>query len=182
MFTWSVTGGAISGSPNANAVNIVWGTGSTGTITVTQTNSFGCDSTVSVNITIIAFPVVSITAPANSCLDVPSQFSVNLSAGENASWSVTGGTVIGPNNMPTVDIGWTTGGFHIVTLVVTNSSGCTATVTANAFVELPPVPIISGPDPVCETDTVQYAVAFVPGHTYIWNVTGGSIVSFNITN
>jgi gliding motility-associated-like protein len=183
LFAWTVTGGAISGNPNANAINVVWGTGSSGTVTVTQTNASGCDSTVSVNINIIALPVVSITAPTDACLDMPSQFSINLSAGENAVWSVTGGTIIGPNNMPTSDIAWTTGGMHTITAVVTNSTtGCSTTVTTNMIVELPPAPVISGLDPVCELDTAQYSVAFMPGHMYIWNVIGGSIVSFNISN
>lgn len=182
QFAWSVTGGVISGTPNSNAVNVVWGTGSSGTVTVTQTNTSGCDSTVSVNVSIMTLPVVSITAPANSCLDMPSQFSVNLGPGENASWSVTGGSVIGPNNLPMADIAWATGGMHIVTVVITNTSGCSATGNVNAFVELPPNPIISGPSPVCETDTAQYSVAYVPGHMYIWNVSGGSIVSLNISN
>jgi gliding motility-associated-like protein len=182
LFSWTVTGGSIAGSPNSSAVNIIWGTGSSGTVTVTQTNSYGCDSTVSINVNIISLPVVSIMVPQNSCLDMLSQFSVNLQPGENAVWNVTGGTFVGPNNMSTVDVGWSTGGFHNISVVVTNSSGCTTTVNANAFVELPPTPIISGPSPVCETDTAQYSVAYIPGHTYIWNVTGGSIVSFNISN
>ncbi|MBK5284887.1 MAG: gliding motility-associated C-terminal domain-containing protein [Bacteroidia bacterium] len=182
FYNWSVTGGSIVGPANSSSINVTWGAQGSGTVSITQTNQWGCIATVSLNVTIAPLPVVSVTTPPYLCSDAGSSFSVNLSSGQNALWSVVGGTVNGPNNTSTLNVNWSSGGFHTVTVIVTSSSGCSTTSTSNVFVEAPPVPVISGPAPVCEFDTGYYSVAFVSGHFYIWNVIGGSIIGFSVGN
>lgn len=181
-FNWSVTGGSIIGPATSSSINVTWGAQGTGTVTLTQTNQWGCVANVPLTVTIVALPVVTISAPANLCLDVNTLFSVNLSPGETAVWTVSGGTIAGPNNTSALDVGWASAGMHSVTVTVTNSSGCTATSTSNVFVETPPAPLISGPSPVCEYDTAQYSVPFLAGHFYNWSITGGSIIGFSVGN
>src|ERR1051325_10576232 len=45
-----------------------------------------------------------------------------------------------------------------------------------------PTPVMAGRQKVCMQDTATYWVPNVPGHTYNWSVTGGSIISFTVTN
>ncbi|MDT8373316.1 MAG: lectin-like protein, partial [Bacteroidales bacterium] len=52
------------------------------------------------------------------------------------------------------------------------------TVNVNVITGTPPAPVISGPETVCPGATgVIYSTPLVPGHSYLWEVTGGTIVS-----
>jgi hypothetical protein len=46
----------------------------------------------------------------------------------------------------------------------------------------PPIPVISGTNPVCIWDTYLYSTPHTEGHTYTWTVTNGTIVSGQGTN
>jgi hypothetical protein len=50
-YNWSVTGGTITSS-SGNNLTVLWSFPGTGTITLTETNPQGCDSTISININI----------------------------------------------------------------------------------------------------------------------------------
>src|SRR5204863_456778 len=56
-YLWTVTGGTITGTNTTSSINVLWGSAGSGNISVIQTNSFGCDSTVASSITIRPTPV-----------------------------------------------------------------------------------------------------------------------------
>ena len=56
-YLWSVSGGIIQGTTTDTSIKILWGINGVGIVTLTQTNSFGCDSAVTKSITINPTPV-----------------------------------------------------------------------------------------------------------------------------
>lgn len=55
-YLWTVSGGTISGSNTGNLVNITWGAAGSGSVTIKQTNTYGCEFTTIKNINILASP------------------------------------------------------------------------------------------------------------------------------
>ena len=119
-----------------------WSTGyTTQTIIVDSTNSYsvtvtdansGCSASNSVNITILAVPVVNLGSDISRCGGV-----ANLDAGN------TGFTFLWSNGPTTQTDIISTSGNYIVT--VTDTSGCTASGSINVYIK--PVPVVNlGPD------------------------------------
>lgn len=178
---WSVTGGQIVGANNATSVNILWNTPGTGTITVTETTSLGCDSsaTISVNIGQTSIPVI--TGPNPVCAYSVSSYSTPLVANTSYTWSVAGGTIIS-NSGTAVSIRWNAGAAGTITLTASNSSGCDSTVSQNITVNPTPVPVITGPVSVCMYNIVTYALQTASANTKLWTVAGGQIIGASIGN
>jgi hypothetical protein len=112
-------------------------------------------------------PVITALGPTTFC---PGG-TVELDAGggySSYSWSNGG-------NGRTITVG--TAGSYSVT--VRDSVGCTGTSSPVAVsISDPPKPVIGGPNALCLNSTADYlAVPAVAGDTYLWSVTGGTIVS-----
>ncbi|MES2559346.1 MAG: gliding motility-associated C-terminal domain-containing protein [Bacteroidota bacterium] len=174
-YQWSVTGGTIQGSTTDSIVSIKWNATGVGTITLKQTNTFGCDSTVSRIITIQPTPAPIITGPSPVCEYKTTSYTTNTTAGNAYQWSVTGGTIQGSTTDTLVTIKWNATGIGTVTLTQTNSLSCDSTVSRTITIQPTPAPIITGPSPVCEFKTTSYTTNATAGNTYQWNVTGGTI-------
>lgn len=114
---------------NANAYGVYVKPAATSTYTVTTTNSFGCETTRDVTVTVNANPTVSIgQLPARICVSDPE---VELQASPiGGTW--TGAGISGTSLIPPA-VG-TTGTFPL-TYSYTNNSGCTSTATVNAHIE-----------------------------------------------
>jgi gliding motility-associated-like protein len=174
-YSWSVTGGMISGSSNNSSVNVQWNTAGNVTIAVTQSNSFGCDSTVSIPVTILTIPTPVINGPLNVCEFQTMTYSASYVSGNTYNWNVTGGTIIA-NNTNSITVNWPSAGNGTVTLTQANTLVCDSTVILNVIIGPQPVPVINGPQSVCTTTISQYTIANpVTGNSYNWSVTGGSI-------
>jgi gliding motility-associated-like protein len=178
-YNWNVTGGTIVSTAN-NSVVVSWPAAGTGIVTVTEINTVTCDSTVTLNVNVAPQPAPTISGPPVNCTTYSSQYRVvNVVAGNTYLWSVTGGTIIGPNNLSIVDVMWTVPGTASITLNETNNLGCDSTVSMAPTVLVIPTPVLSGPDSVCQYGTITYSVPLVQGNSYTWNVTGGSVISIN---
>ena len=70
----------------------------------------------------------------------------------------------------------------IYSLVITDTQGCTDTLTQEITQPDGSFPVISGLFDVDPMDNEQYTVNTWPGATYVWTVTGGSILSGDSTN
>ncbi|MCX6229932.1 MAG: CHRD domain-containing protein [Bacteroidetes bacterium] len=113
---WSVSGGTInSGYTNtSDPIKIDWGTGSTASITATETNIYGCSTTHTMDITINPLPTASISGNNSP-----------ICAGNNAVFTLTGT----PSAIVTYSLD---GG---ITTATTTLTGGTATITIiNAIV------------------------------------------------
>ncbi len=67
-YAWQVTGGTIVGAANTNSITVAWGLPGTGSVSITQTSTFGCDSTVSKTaIQAMRTPAPVISGPDTIC-------------------------------------------------------------------------------------------------------------------
>lgn len=142
----------------------------TNTYTVTVTNSAGCSATDNITVTVNLVP----TADAGNSQIVCDGALITLiaSGGNSYQWNngITQGT-------PFVIHGTTT-----YTVTVTNSFNCSSTDQVTITVNPIPTPIISGVTTVCEGTTSPYSTTNLNGHTYLWNITGGSPATSNSSN
>jgi len=180
-YHWVITGGTLLSPNNSGTVNVQWNNAGSGSITFTATHAAGCDSTITYPVTINPKPTPLITGPSSVCIPSSSTFSVNAS-GNNYSWSVVGGNIIGSSSGNSINVQWTNPGTANVSVIETNSFGCDSTVAISVALSPYPTPVLTGRNKVCAQDTANYWVPNVAGHTYNWTVTGGSIVSFTVTN
>jgi gliding motility-associated-like protein len=73
-------------------------------------------------------------------------------------------------------VDWGLAGTGTVTLNITNQNGCDSTITQLININQLPATEILGPDVVCAYHTDEYSVTAIPGSTYSWQVTGGTIL------
>jgi gliding motility-associated-like protein len=130
-YAWQVTGGSIVGSATANQITVNWASAGTGSITITQTSALGCDSTKSIPVTIHPKPSATIDGSTVACANALSApyYRQNYQSRQNANifyeWTVTGGTIVGSNQLDSVSIEWGSSGVHPVYLRAVNMlTGC----------------------------------------------------------
>ncbi|MBK5286169.1 MAG: gliding motility-associated C-terminal domain-containing protein, partial [Bacteroidia bacterium] len=180
VYSWSITpigSGTITGN-GSNQITVDWGAAGSATLSVTEQDFFGCPgSTSTLNIIINPSPVaITIAGQDTLCEGATGQYILTpATAGSIYTWFVSGG-VPGAQGNDTMDVQWTSPGDYTVIAVELNSFGCGgAPDTFNVHVNpMPPVPVLIGPDTVCENDAVVYYVSSTPGSTYTWVVTGGT--------
>ena len=132
-------------------------------------------SAQSVTITINPLPVVTLAAFANVCVDA-ADFA--LSGGLPAGGTYTGTGVTAGSFSPA-----TAGtGTHTITYTYTDGNSCVNSATRTITVNALPTPSISGPTDVCVPSTENFLVTSVPGNSYNWVVSGGSISGASTNN
>ncbi|MEI6888655.1 MAG: PKD domain-containing protein [Bacteroidota bacterium] len=146
---------------------------------VTSVN--GCTATKTIDVTIGEKPVAAFTS-ANSCLS-------DLTVFTDASTTPTGTIVTwawdfgdgGTANVPNPTYLFSTAGIHYVTLTVTNSNGCTKSITNPIEVYPFPVTSFSFSSPTCAGNDVTFTDMSTTGHGYIfrriWDFGDGNIVN-----
>ena len=182
-YAWSVTGGTINGSSTSNAINVTWGSSGTATVTLTETNSIGCSSTTTMNVTLVAVPSPTIVGTSSVCQYNQETYTVNSSPGSSYNWTVTGGLVIGGTTSNTLNVKWNTTGTGSITVTETNSFGCAQTNTLPVSILARPIPQINGSSTGCVSNIPNtYSAPWIANTNYIWNVSGGTIVGVNSSN
>ncbi|TAE19565.1 MAG: T9SS C-terminal target domain-containing protein [Bacteroidetes bacterium] len=182
-FAWSVTGGTIQGSATGNQVNILWGTGASGVVTLKETNTTTtCEKTITQNITINPLPTPTISGAVAVCqTQTGVVYSVANVAGHQYSWDITGGVITAGNNTHSITVTWGTGTTGKLTLEqkdATLSTNCTRITTLNVTINPLPTPSIAGANIVCANSTGNvYSTTNIAGHTYNWSVIGGTITA-----
>ena len=142
------------------------------TISYKVTNANGCTTTVSQSVTVYANPVVQpISGPNSVCIG--NNIILNSNTG-NGVWSSSNSNVASVNN--NVVTGLSTG-TTIITYTVTNSNGCSTSVTYNITVNPnPTVSPISGPNSVCVGKTIQLNCPSGGGY---WSSSNNAVASIN---
>src|SRR5690606_18524543 len=131
----NVSGGSIIGANDGASINVLWAGPGAGTVEVTQTSTFGCDSTVSANVTIVQTPKPVIVLPNDTtCENKIAVYSVTPVAGETYSWNVSGGSIIGVNDGNSINVLWAGPGTGTVEVTQTSTFGCDSTVSANVTI------------------------------------------------
>ena len=168
--TYSGTG--ITASPQFDPS--VAGAG-THTITYTSTDANGCTNSATRDITVNALPVVSFAAIDPVCVNAE-DFILNQGSPAGGTYSGTGvsGNVFSPATAGS--------GTHTITYTYTDANGCTNSATRDITVNPLPTPSVNGPSEVCKPGTGIFFTNANAGHSYVWTVTGGTIISGAGTN
>src|SRR5262249_16468246 len=182
-YTWTVAGGTITSGQTTNSITVDWGSAGGGTVTVVETNSFGCPGTPQVlNVTINPSPTPSITGPDTVCAGNTVFYSVTNVAGSSYSWVVTGGAINSGQGTSIISVTWGAAGTGTVTVTETNAAAppCSTTVVLNVVINPVPVtPPISGPTPVCVgTIGSVYSVPLTAGSTYNWSINANGNITY----
>ncbi|MFN5005279.1 MAG: autotransporter-associated beta strand repeat-containing protein [Bacteroidota bacterium] len=187
-YAWSVSGGLITGGLGTNAITVTWDGSGIGTVSLTETTTAtGCFTVATpLNVTINPKPAPSILGNNTVCaFDSGKTYSTSLNVGNTYSWSITGGTFVGPSTGNSVSVNWGAAGVGTLSVVETVvATGCTTTTpTYNVTINSTPAPSISGLSSVCANQTgAVYSTINNVGNLYGWSVAGGTIVGGLGTN
>lgn len=164
-FTSSVQNPVITGVTNAAA----------GIYTLTVTNSAGCSASTTVSVTVNTVDLP--TAVANTpCAGGDLNLTGGPSGMATYSWTGPNGFTSTEQN-PTIT-GVTAAAAGTYTLTITNPGGGTASTTVDVVINPLPAPVITGPNPVCQStdgSTEIYSTPASAGSTYNWTVVGGTL-------
>jgi hypothetical protein len=183
-YTWTIQGGTITSGQNTGIITVNWDSVGTWSLSVVDTNSFGCPgNTENVNVTIHAIPDSStvIQGPFVVCESATETYIVIANAGSIYTWAVTGGTIIGTNIADMIQVSWGTAGSGTITVFEINSNSCTGPdIVQNVIINPKPAsPVVSGDQSVCDSSLVPYWTTFTAGSTMNWSISGGSISSIS---
>ncbi|RMG97227.1 MAG: PKD domain-containing protein, partial [Chloroflexi bacterium] len=180
-YSWKIDGGTIINGAGTNQITVVWGNTGQGSLVLIETNQWGCVDSVVECITINESPEAKFLSPANVCVNTGVSFLDQSSpAGDIVSWYWD----FGDGNVTTAQNpvhAFSSGGTYTVTLVVMTACHCRDTATAVITVDPAQGPEIECPTPVCADSCVSYST---PANcsSYLWTVTGGTLVSGQGTN
>jgi gliding motility-associated-like protein len=176
-YAWAVTGGTIIGSASATSINVHWTVAGTGTVTLYESNSFGCDSTVVINVTVSPLPSPTLSGVPKTCIQETREYSVPDVQGHTYTWNVTNGSIVGFALGHSIQVYWPNPGNGSVSCRQSNPEGCDSIVAMNVVVDPLPNSLIMGTTTICEFESALYTVSSTAGSNYTWSVTGGSPTS-----
>ena len=189
-YSWTTTGGFISGGQGSNGVNITWpNTPGTYTINVNYGSDFlaglpnhdgaDCTGTATLAVTVLG-DFTAQAAPNPGCAGGNSTLFVNstLTGSPGVTWTVAGFPGLGGSGN-FFGVNWPAPGTYTVTAAIDNPGDyCSPTKSFTVLVEEAVTPTITGPTAYCVGDTLIYSVtAPAPGYNYFWSITGGSVVA-----
>lgn len=190
-YNWTINGGTVSGSTTAtgSTISVVWGSGSSGSLSVNEQQGICSGTSALFNVTINARPNPTITSSTNGlatagvCMNSTHTYSVASNAGSSYLWTATGGTFINNNSTSaSIQIQWNQLGNGSIGVREINSSQCTTTVAPTTIVvNANPTPQISGLQSVCAGSSQTYTTATGSGRTWAWSVTGNGNPTLNQT-
>ncbi|NOQ75349.1 MAG: PKD domain-containing protein [Crocinitomix sp.] len=167
------TGGGIDGVP--------FSPGITGSYTVTGTDANGCVNTDDVMVTVNPLPLVTFTADELiGCAPLFVNFTA-LEPGTEFEWEFgdgTSGSTGGPGHT------FLYPGTYDITLTITSSEGCVASVTYNNYIDIDDTPVAQfsySPYEIDVTDTrVYFSNSSIYADVYTWEFGDGTGVSSEV--
>ncbi len=191
-YVWEVIGAiSVTQTPAGNEISVQWDGTSNALVRVTETNQFGCSSTVEQCITVMRKPITTLeTVPAfviqpggnkelTVCLYETITFNGFFNPGNSNSpvmnwfWNFGDGQVSTEQNP---NHSYSRPGTYEVQLIVTNQCGCQAIANLVVYVTESIPPTIECATPVCQGDTATY-FTYAQCDNYVWTVTNGTIIS-----
>ncbi|MDD4553366.1 MAG: FISUMP domain-containing protein [Bacteroidales bacterium] len=179
-YTWSVTGGTITGGGNTSAISVTWNIAGTQTVTVNYTNSVGCQAPAATftRVTVQSAATPTIAGPTTACTGTTTYYTTQPGM-TLYNWSLTsGGTISSGAGTYSIGVTWASTGTHTVTVTYLNALGCPTLIPGvfGVTINQSPQPMISGADTVCLNGTVTYTTE--PGMAlYVWTVGAGGIIT-----
>jgi hypothetical protein len=148
-----------------------------------QNNTCGCTDTAMVVVNVVASTPLVITTDSCKqmlCKGDTAQYCANTTGCSGVNWSVTNGTIIGPNNGSCVQVVWNNPSTAPPSITVNAScpgNTCSSTATMPVNVLYPNLPI-QGQHIVCPNSAGTYSLPALPGTFYKWTLSaGGTIIT-----
>lgn len=162
-YSWTGPNGFTNGSQNPTITNVTSAAGGTYSLVVTLG---GCSNIFTAPVVINPLPVPIANSNSPVCLNTAINFSGG--GGGTYNWSGPSGFASTLQN-PTITSALTSNA-GVYTLTVTNSNGCTNTITTNVIVN--PLPAVTVTQPIaCVNQTIFLSAN--GGATYAWSGPGG---------
>ncbi len=188
-YLWDVTNGIIISGQNTNQISVTWGSTATGIVKVTQTiTATSCVKVMTQNIVINPLPTPNIIGGVigtnNVCATLTYTYRTPNIMGHTYNWTVTNGTFTGQGTNQ-ISVTWGNSSVGIVELTQTNTllvPNCSKYASVDVIILPLPTPSIIGAGVVCQDNKYAYSTTLIAGHTYIWEVNNGTIVSGTGTN
>jgi gliding motility-associated-like protein len=172
-YSWTVTGGAITGggAVSDNFIKIRWGAGPSGNVTVNVTNAGGCSNSVVALVTINTLPVPTLTSSdADNTFCAGTNIVFTAGGGTNYNFRIDGTSV--QNSAAATFTTPAITNMQVVDVIVTNMSGCSATSAGiTNIVNGIPTPAITSSD----ADNT-----FCAGTSVIFTAGGGTNFDFRV--
>ena len=147
-------------------------------ISYSVTNSNGCATSVSTNVEVFALPVPTLSGPNPFCPETISVYTTEPGQ-SNYAWTVTGGTILagGSSNDNSITVDWNLPGVKSIFVNYTNANGCAGATSTTVTGSTGIIPVLSGPNQVCN-NTAGVVFTTQSGYeNYEWAVSGGVITS-----
>ncbi|MBI5325050.1 MAG: T9SS type A sorting domain-containing protein [Ignavibacteriae bacterium] len=181
-YLWEVNGGTITGSNNQSVVVINWTTSNpSGTVTLVETlDASGCSDSTSKLVAVNPSPNPVITGADTSCNRNTQIYNCAYNSGHSYLWSAIGGSVVSSANN-SANIKWNTGNLYGVVSVseTIDATGCSSTSSKTVTLLQMPAATVLGTFDVCNKSYQNYSTTFSANDTYLWEVTGGTIIGNN---
>ncbi len=184
-YFWTVSaGGSIVGGSGTNTITVNWTAAGTQAVTVTFTDMNGCnpEDPVIVPVDVYPLPVAIINGPTPVCLNSAGNTYVTEPGMSNYTWTVSPGGMItsgGTTVDESVTVTWSATAAQSVQVEYDDAFGCHTAVPAvyPVVVNPLPVPVLTGPDSLCEGAAgVLYLTQ--PGMTdYNWSISPGGVIT-----
>lgn len=184
-YQWNVTaGGTNMSGQGTRDITIDWTTASPQQLTLTLTDVHGCTplAPATYAVDVKPLPVPTLSGPPSVCPGISGKVYATEAGKINYQWSYSAGgtkTAGGELSDPTITLTWNNSGPQTVHVGYTDGFGCISASPAEYQVTVnpDPTPLITGPTPVCELSNPAgvYSSPFLTGHSYSWNVSGGTI-------
>ncbi|MCX6153796.1 MAG: T9SS type A sorting domain-containing protein [Candidatus Kapabacteria bacterium] len=180
-YKWLAFNGTIQGVDNTTNVGIVWGSQSSGTVSLIETiNATGCTDTVFQAVTINPLPTPAISGTFTLCEKVQDDYSTPNISGHTYKWYATNSTIQGSSTNNNVDVLWGSAPSATIKVVETiTATGCKDSTFQVITLNPVPHPALSGPNSVCATNTYSYSSNSASPVEDIWTATNGTIQGSN---
>lgn len=173
-YQWVITDASLVTGTNTNAINVTWDTAAYGSVTVYETNQWGCTDSATVCIEKTPLPKANFTCQSNVCKFSNVLFT-NLSTGATSyQWTFGDG---GTSTLFSPTHSYSSAGTYTITLIALTDCHCADTFSRVIHVDSMAGPTITCPSTLCAHQTATYSTPAGSGCIYHWVVNGGSITS-----
>jgi len=172
--TFSSTAGGFSSDGAAGTATIDVSTVGAGTYDVTYiyTDANGCQNQETVSVTINPLPIVTLSDPADACVDESDLNFTATPAGGLFTSTASGFSANGGAGTALLDVSVAGPGTYTVTYNYTDSNGCQAAQTVSVTIDPLPVVNLSEPTDVCIDGTDRNFTATPTGGTFSSTASG----------
>jgi hypothetical protein len=182
-YQWTASGAVLEVGQGTNSVQVRMTTAGTASISLLESNTLtGCTQQTSRTIAVNPSPNPVISGAMVACGNQEFTYTAGTS-GNTIAWTVTGGVITSGQGTTTVKVMWGAIGLGTLRVNEVNAAGCSVqTDYYNVYFSSVPNAVITGSTQSCRGSQQIYTVPLMPGVSYQWTLSGGSVRSGQGTN